>query len=45
MQECYEFSNLFDYNPNKMFKSYVVSTVSGIRNGHFIYIKLLVTTV
>lgn len=45
MQKCYEFSNLFDYYPNKMFNNYLVSTVSTIQNGHLIYIKLLVTTV
>lgn len=42
MQFCYEFSNLFDFYPNNMFNSYLVSA---IRNGHLIYIKLLITTV
>lgn len=36
MQDCYEFSNLFDYYLNKMFNSYLVSTVSAIQNGHLI---------
>lgn len=45
MQDCYESSSLFDYYPNNMFNSYLVSTVSAIQNDHLIYIKLLVTTV